>query len=561
MPRTPALPNHHVNISPSNLPAPLPSHVSAKKSYILPVPHYMACAPLDAWLRLLTSPGSQPALLALPRLLLNLILSTLATLITLPERIILGLTELIRGTQPINRHAVVVLGYYRSGTTHLQYLLSCDPRFITPKWYHVLAPQGWLFTWSLFRLLLVPFMGEKRPIDDVAYGPEWPTEDEFALANWTNASPLAGRMTFPNEKSYQFHRRFHFLENVSDSELSRWKGTMRSFLWKLSLLHPTRSILLKTPAHTARVRHLASLFAPGHIKFIHISREPAAVLESNLSINQRFDPYLLQSPADLDTLRTRITSEYAQTMEALHRDRAALSPRTITDVRFEDLHADPLGELKRIYTNLGLDYSPELEQRFVAYLTAVKGHKPRTNAAAKPLELPEALQFIRTRFGHDRPAVASHTLPPVRRSSRSSSRSTRLTFALVFMPILVGVLWAIYSASTQLRQEWLVWPSGILIGWLTLWAVRRGTATFGIIAAIITALLWCALTFTNTYTVTYDVNPHPELAVSFTDEIIPQTFNQFAKPRSLIWGTLGVLTAYRFASRRHVHPLGKDALD
>lgn len=527
-----------------------------------PLPHYAACAPLDTWVRMLTAPGSRVPLRYLPRLGVNLVLSTLSTIITLPERVILALLTRLRGgsSVPLSRRAVVVLGYYRTGTTHLHYLLSCDPRFITPKWYHTLAPQGWEVTWTVFRLLLVPFMGEKRPIDDVAYGPEWPTEDEFAIANSSNASPLTGRMTFPNETSYQFHRRFHFLEGLNAAELARWKRTLHSFLFKLSLVSPARTILLKTPAHTARVQHLVALFPPGHIKFVHISRDPAAVLESNLSINQRFNPYLLADPADVNALTRRIIGEYAQTMHALDRDRQALPPRTISDVRFEDLHADPLTQLRRIYAELGMEYTSELERRFVAYLTAVSAHKPRS-AGRERSAVPQELAFITSRYGHDRPARPSLQLPTLPPRPPASSRATRLSFALVFAPAVIAVLWAIYSASTQLRQEWLVWPSGIVLGWLTLWAVRKGTVAYGIAAASITALLWFALTFTNTYTVTYDVNPHPPKPISFEEEIVPQTLNQFAKPRSLIWGAIGIVTAYRFASRRHVHPLGKDSLD
>lgn len=527
---------------------------------LVPIPHYMACAPLDAWVRMLLTPGARPGVAALPRLGLNLTLSAFFTVVTLPERLVMGGLALARGERPLQRRAVVVLGYYRSGTTHLQYLLSCDPRMITPKWYHTLVPQAWVVTWSVLRLLLVPFMGEKRPIDDVAYGPEWPTEDEFAIANWSDASPLAGRMTFPNEKAYEFYRRFHFLEGLSEGELRRWRRTMRGFLWKVSLLWPQKVILLKTPAHTARVRELVKLFEPGAVQFVHISREPGAVLESNIAINQRFDPYLLQDGADEGTLRRRITSEYAETMRALERDREGLPPGTIVDVRFEDLHADPLGELKRVYGTLGMEWTREVEQRCAAYLHAVKGHKPRT-ARGEKAAVPEELQWIGARYGHDRPACDQVELPSLPRKPGNAARSTRLAFALGFMPVLIGVYWAMYSAGTQLRQEWLVWPTGVVLGWLTLWAVRKGTTRLGIAAAVMTALVWFSLTFTNTYTVTYDVNPHPELAVSFTEEIVPQTLNQFGKPRSLIWGGIGILTAYRFASRRHVHPLGKDSLD
>ena len=43
-----------------------------------------------------------------------------------------------------------------------------------------------------------------------------------------------------------------------------------------------RRLLLKSPSHTARVRHLLRLF-PG-AKFIFISRPPRAVFQSNLAL-------------------------------------------------------------------------------------------------------------------------------------------------------------------------------------------------------------------------------------------------------------------------------------
>jgi omega-hydroxy-beta-dihydromenaquinone-9 sulfotransferase len=145
--------------------------------FAIPMPHYMAFAPLDAWWRVLRTPGGWISPKYWLRLVFVLYTSMLATVATLPERLVfwpLLEREGRRRDWRLSSPAIIVLGYYRSGTTHLHYLLSCDRRNVTPRWYQCLVPQGGPVSWSFARLFMIPFMSEKRPMDDVAYGPEWP---------------------------------------------------------------------------------------------------------------------------------------------------------------------------------------------------------------------------------------------------------------------------------------------------------------------------------------------------------------------------------------------------
>src|SRR5574341_2131741 len=89
---------------------------------LVPHGHFMALAPLDVWLRLLAHPGGSVPARYWPRLLFALLISTSVTMITLPERLLLAFFWRARrkpsGSTPA---PVFILGYSRSGTTHLQY--------------------------------------------------------------------------------------------------------------------------------------------------------------------------------------------------------------------------------------------------------------------------------------------------------------------------------------------------------------------------------------------------------------------------------------------------------
>ena len=132
-----------------------------------PQPHFMAFAPLDIWLRTLLR--GRAILRISPRYWLRLVwclfTSALGTILTLPERLIWSLFPIPQGGDrtetdapppasaltPPTPQVLCILGYFRSGTTHLHYILSCDPANTTPRWYHCLAPQGWFFSWAFLR--------------------------------------------------------------------------------------------------------------------------------------------------------------------------------------------------------------------------------------------------------------------------------------------------------------------------------------------------------------------------------------------------------------------------
>jgi hypothetical protein len=81
------------------------------------------------------------------------------------------------------KNPVFILGYPRSGTTWLMYLMSKDPQFAFCKMYECMGPHV-IFTFGhILRRIAKKVLPEKRPMDNLDLGPDVPKEEEFALAN------------------------------------------------------------------------------------------------------------------------------------------------------------------------------------------------------------------------------------------------------------------------------------------------------------------------------------------------------------------------------------------
>jgi hypothetical protein len=523
----------------------------------------MAFAPLDAWARLLLRPFAFPGPRYWPRLAFALFTSAIGTILTLPERILLWpllAIARVRTKARIDHRpgVVVILGYARSGTTHLHYLLSCDPQFYTPRWAQCLAPQGFILSWTFLRLFLVPFMSNRRLMDDMAFGPEWPAEDEFAVNNWCVASGIPGRLILP--RLHAHYRRFHFLRGLSGDEYRRWRAHEFAFLKKLTWLAGGRALLLKSPSHTARVKELADLFAPSSARegarFIHISRAPDAVVRSNVAMLERAGVYHLQRGLDPAQIRESVTAELAETIAAYADQSARLPPDSLVEIRYEDLLADPIGQVRRAYRRLGLRFSDDFEARLVRYLHVVREYRAKHGGDTRGEEggpIDPRLEPLVRRFGHDRPVIERAGLPPLTELEKPPTPRT-LTAGLVLVPLaaLLGIAWVWLASAIGNRMDTLVWGVGVALGFAGLWVSRVGSPRLGAWAAGLTLAVMVGVAAPNTRYVNYGHKPLDWIHVR--DELVPTTRRQLTAGMTLFWGLMGCLSAYRIASRTQRPP-------
>jgi hypothetical protein len=119
------------------------------------------------------------------------------------------------------------------------------------------------------------------------------------------------------------------------------------------------------------------------VKFVHISRTPVPVVRSNVAMLQRMSVYGLQEPPPEEEIRRRVVEEYDGTERAFVAVAPEIPAGDVSMVRYEDLVADPIAELKRVYGELDLGWSAGVENRVLTYLDSVRDYKAAGEKAAK----------------------------------------------------------------------------------------------------------------------------------------------------------------------------------
>lgn len=466
-----------------------------------PVSHVLALAPLDVWVRMLArADGVRPKYW--PRLAFVLFTSFVGTAISMHERVLWR----VWGWIPMNRarleqfrpEVIVILGYYRSGTTHLQNLLACDERVLTPRWYQCLAGQGYLLAWSVIRVMLLPFLGRTRPQDSVGFGPEWPGEDDFALATWGGCSSIAGRHVFPQNREHW--QGWHALAGLSEQQLNTWRDLTKRFVYKLTRGDQRRVVVLKSPSHTARVAELDRLFDE-RVRFVHLVREPGAVIDSNVRMFHALRNHALQELPDVQTIRDEIVAEYDATERKCAADLEAINESRWVRVRFDDLQNDPMGVLGSVYAGVGQEFDARAQDTVRAYLGSLGSYRHEK----EPIALGEVSQHerevrdeMRTRYTLDAPARESRALAY---QPRASARVVRgmlgaCGIAMACWGAWVLVVAGLTTAGMQMRLVALVWPIGALIGMGTRRVSGgRGTKTLGVWSGALTLIVVVTVLF------------------------------------------------------------------
>lgn len=284
-----------------------------------------------------------------------------------------------------------VLGHWRNGTTHLQYLLAKDASLFTfPTTFQAFGPHAFLLTEKRLGPLLAPLLPKKRPMDDMALSVGSPAEDEFALALATGFSPYIG-VSFPrNRRNYA---RYLTFAGVERPDVEAWQAAFRAFVKKLAYRAPGRHPVLKSPAHTCRIPLLQETF-PG-ARYVHIQRDPYEVFLSSRHIIATLFPYMFLQRPDLEEVDEDILQRYVEVNDAYLAHRKLIPPGDLHEMRYEDLVADPQGELEKLYAALRYPGWERARPIFAAYLAGLSGYRRN---AFRPLD-PETRGLVRNRWG------------------------------------------------------------------------------------------------------------------------------------------------------------------
>ena len=300
----------------------------------------------------------------------------------------------------IEQQPIFILGHWRSGTTLLHEYLILDGRHTYPDTYACFSPNHFLFSRYFVPWWLRFLMPSRRPMDNMKVGWKRPQEDEFALCNLGLPSPYLS-FAFPNGPLHD--PEYLDLKEVEPDDLERWK---RKFVWFLKCLtvQDSKRIVLKSPPHTCRIEVLLQLFPQA--RFVHIVRDPYALFPSTMRTWQRLSmDEGLQVPK-FEGLEEQVLTVFERMYEVFEKDRRMIDPSRLCELRYEDLIADPVAQLKRVYQELDLGGFDEVLPALEACLAATADYK--TNRHQLDPEMREAVSSrwagYFEKYGYDREA-------------------------------------------------------------------------------------------------------------------------------------------------------------
>ena len=258
---------------------------------------------------------------------------------------------------------IFVMGLPRSGTTFLFNILSKDKDHKSPAFWEMMYPlplaKRGSFTEKkrifigklvlLFKNFLMPGLNDVHPIE--AESPE-----ECILIKTLSLRSLV-YVYMANVPTYQsFLNRENFLPAFI------WH---RRFLQCLEQNEKPKRWLLKDPCHLEHLPEILQIYP--NAKFIHIKRDPSETIPSICSLTHKVRTGFSKN-VDKISIGESSLNFWSSVLKKYSTDRLELDPNSIIDMKYEDLIADPIGEMHKIYNNFGFHLDTKVEEAMLDYI-------------------------------------------------------------------------------------------------------------------------------------------------------------------------------------------------
>ena len=245
-------------------------------------------------------------------------------------------------------NALVILGYWRSGTTLLHELLGLDGSRCYPTTYAAMNPHHFLMTEASALSRDVPAV--RRPMDDMEIRPSSPQEDEFALLAMGARSPYEALIA-PSRLAEALL--LGDPRDLGPAAQSAWRAAFLEFARGVVLRGGNRPLALKSPTHGYRAVTLRELLP--NARFIVLARDPSTHFESVVRMWRRmFETYSLEPLPPEDEIRYAILKDRGRYEAKVAEGIAGLPENRLAMLKYEDLVANPLAECERLYRQLDL---------------------------------------------------------------------------------------------------------------------------------------------------------------------------------------------------------------
>jgi hypothetical protein len=247
---------------------------------------------------------------------------------------------------------IFVIGHWRSGTTHLQHLISFDENHTTSSVYQFLFADNFILTekWLkpplnfLCRIFKIPYSFQRMPLDL-----NLPGELESAMCGFCSLHSYAWGHIFPKNSMYWLNK---YIFHPKKNDLEDWLDDYEFLIKKFSYASGGKIMIVKSPGDTARILALSKRFP--NSKFIHISRNKKEVITSTSYFWEVIQKEISFQKINQEEINQIIDSTYEDLIKKFNDQKHKVHNRLI-EIEFEKLIKNPIEEISKIYSiyNLG----------------------------------------------------------------------------------------------------------------------------------------------------------------------------------------------------------------
>lgn len=301
----------------------------------------------------------------------------------------------------LEKDPIYVTGFWRSGTTYLQNLLTRDPQF---GWFDPVST----ITFSNCILLRKPLtvvardgLKGARAMDNLEFELDLPMEEAHGFTNLTDLS-VSHMMAFPDHGKGAKYAEAIFTDALSSKDRKRFWRVYNYMLKKLTYIKGGKQLLLKSPDNTARIAFLKRAYP--RAKFINIYRNPYTVIRSALNMFRiEMDKYALSESVSDHYLLDRVCLIFERVYRRAFRDLDNLAPCDKIEIKYEDFIENQEEYLEKIYKQLGIKNYDKAYPYLKEYMDSMKDYKTNQYDYAPELieKVNERLGFYFERYGYE----------------------------------------------------------------------------------------------------------------------------------------------------------------
>ncbi len=256
------------------------------------------------------------------------------------------------------RTPIFIIGHWRSGTTFLQHALLSHSNLKGLSIYNAVFPLTFITTnWlkkplnKFSSLLSLENKFQRKPLVWEDY-----EEDDLAL------------LMMLSKHSYYWKKIFGINYDFNSFDYKQWRYDYMYLLKKLSHQDPSKTLLLKSPPNTMRIKHILSVFP--NAKFIYIKRDKDDVYQSMQflwEVNQKHYSFMSMSQKEVSK---EVEETYQLFEEGYNHHKKMIPQANLQEVSFEKLIKTTQVEIQEMWNNLGLKVDERERENLIKFLNA-----------------------------------------------------------------------------------------------------------------------------------------------------------------------------------------------